>query len=104
MNGLPKAISAERMKELDDAFNFTKSNNSEILCEWFQHCIRNNYTAAYPAMESYLINIGRRKLVKPLYQALAETPDGKKMAKNIYAMARPNYHAVTYHTIDEILK
>jgi leukotriene A-4 hydrolase/aminopeptidase len=104
LNGLPDTISADRMKEMDDASGFTKSNNSEILCEWFQHCIHNNYTAAYPAMENYLINIGRRKLVKPLYQALAETPEGKQMAKKIYPMARPNYHAVTYHTIDEILK
>jgi hypothetical protein len=104
LNGLPDKISAERMKDLDDAFGFTKSHNSEILCEWFQHCIHNNYAAAYPAMENYLINIGRRKLVKPLYQALAETAEGKEMAKGIYAKARPNYHAVTYHTIDEMLK
>ena len=63
LGGLPEKISAERMKELDDAFKFTKSGNSEILCEWFTHCIRNNYSQANTAMESYLINIGRRKLV-----------------------------------------
>jgi leukotriene-A4 hydrolase len=104
LGGLPQKISLERMKDLDDAFGFTKSNNSEILCEWFQYCIRNNYTAANSAIENYLVNIGRRKLVKPLYQALAETPEGKELAKTIYLKARPNYHAVTYHTIDEILK
>jgi leukotriene-A4 hydrolase len=104
LKGLPKTISIERMKELDDTFEFSKSNNSEILCEWFQHCIENNYKPAEPYIESYLVNIGRRKLVKPLYQALAETPQGKELAKKIYAKARPNYHAVTYHTIDEILK
>ena len=104
LQGLPDSISQERMKELDTAFGFTKSNNSEILCEWFQHCIHNDYAEAYPAIENYLVNIGRRKLVKPLYQALAETGKGKEMAKNIYLKARPNYHAVTYHTIDEILK
>jgi hypothetical protein len=104
LQGLPKKISLERMKELDEAFGFSKSGNSEILCEWFHLCIENNYTQAEPYIENYLINIGRRKLVKPLYQALAETPQGKEQAKKIYAKARPNYHAVTYHTIDEILK
>ncbi|MBK5285155.1 MAG: M1 family metallopeptidase, partial [Bacteroidia bacterium] len=98
--GLPEKISADRMKELDDAFGFTKSGNSEILCEWFQHCIRNNYSVANPFIENYLINIGRRKLVKPLYAGMILTPEGKVMAKMIYAKARPNYHAVTYHTID----
>jgi len=102
--GLPEKISLERMKELDDAFGFTKSGNSEILCEWFQHCIRNNYSGANTAMENYLIHIGRRKLVKPLYAAMVLTSEGKERAKIIYAKARPNYHAVTYHTIDEMMK
>jgi hypothetical protein len=104
LGGLPEKISLERMKELDDAFGFTKSGNSEILCEWFTHCIRNNYSQANAAMESYLINIGRRKLVKPLYQEMVATSEGKAMAKTIYTKARPNYHAVTYHTIDEMVK
>ena len=104
LGGLPEKISAERIKELDDAFGFTKSGNSEILCEWFTHCIRNNYSQANTAMENYLVNIGRRKLVKPLYSAMVATPEGKAMAKRIYAKARPNYHAVTYHTIDEMVK
>jgi leukotriene A-4 hydrolase/aminopeptidase len=104
LGSLPEKISAERMKELDDAFGFTKSGNSEILCEWFQHCIRNNYSQANAAMENYLVNIGRRKLVKPLYSAMVLTPEGKALAKTIYAKARPNYHAVTYHTIDEMVK
>src|SRR5260221_6662726 len=38
LGGLPEKISLDRMKELDDAFGFTKSGNSEILCEWFQQC------------------------------------------------------------------
>src|SRR5258706_13076605 len=81
LHGLPEKISPERMKEMDDAFGFTESNNSEILCEWFQHCIRNSYLQPNPYIETYLINIGRRKLVKPLYQALAATPQGKEFAK-----------------------
>ena len=104
LGGLPEKISLERMKELDDAFGFTKSGNSEILCEWFQHCIRNNYSQANAAMENYLINIGRRKLVKPLYSAMVATPEWKALAKTIYTKARPNYHAVTYHTLDEMVK
>ena len=104
LGGLPEKISLERMKELDDAFGFTKSGNSEILCEWFTHCIKNNYSQANAAMENYLINIGRRKLVKPLYQAMTSTPEGMIRAKEIYKKARENYHAVTYHTIDELVR
>ena len=101
---LPDSISLDKMKDLDNVFHFTQSGNSEILCDWFQHSIHSNYTTADVAMEKFLINVGRRKFLKPIYNALVETPSGKEKAKNIYAKARPGYHAVSYQTIDEILK
>jgi leukotriene-A4 hydrolase len=51
-----------------------------------------------------LINVGRRKFLTPIYKALIKTPEGKKMAKDIYKEARPNYHSVAYNTLDEMLK
>jgi hypothetical protein len=104
LNTLPETISSEQMKALDDAFHFTSSGNSEILFAWFEHVIPSQYKPAYNSMENFLENVGRRKFVKPLYTALAKTTEGKLMAKNIYAKARPNYHSVTANTIDEILK
>jgi len=104
LNTLPETVSSEQMKALDDAFHFTSSGNSEILFAWFEHVIPSNYTLAYNSLENFLVNVGRRKFVKPLYTALAKTTEGKQMAKNIYAKARPNYHSVTANTIDEILE
>ena len=103
LNTLPDSISDTQMKELDETFHFTASGNSEILFAWFEHVIPSHYTSAYNSMENFLVNVGRRKFVKPLYTALAKTEEGKKMAKQIYIKARPNYHSVTVNTIDEIL-
>jgi leukotriene A-4 hydrolase/aminopeptidase len=100
---LPASIPAARMDELDKQFMFTKSGNSEILCEWFQRCIENQYRKSYPTLEKYLIEIGRRKLVKPLYTKLAQNSADLEWAKNVYKEARPGYHAVTASTIDHIL-
>ena len=39
---------------------------------------------------------------QPIYQALAD--NGKTdWANAVYAQARPNYHAISYGTIDDIL-
>jgi len=103
LNTLPDNVSTEQMKSLDDAFHFTTSGNSEILFAWFEHVIASKYAPAYPSLENFLVNVGRRKFVKPLFAALAKTEDGKRMAKEIYAKARPNYHSVTANTVDEIL-
>ncbi|TPE46429.1 M1 family metallopeptidase [Pontibacter mangrovi] len=101
---LPEQMSQEQMADLDKAFNFTNSGNSEVLAAWFIHAIQNNYTTADEAMEQFLTNVGRRKFLVPIYKALAATPEGKKKALAIYAKARPNYHAVSTVTLDEMLK
>ncbi len=103
VRALPEKISVEKMRDLDSTFNFSKTGNNEILFEWLQHVIASNYEPAYSALENFLVQVGRRKFVKPLYQELVKTSNGKVMAKNIYSKARGNYHSVTRNTIDEIV-
>ncbi|HUR81603.1 MAG TPA: M1 family metallopeptidase [Thermoanaerobaculia bacterium] len=101
---LPKTLTLAQMTDLDAAHGFTSSGNSEILHEWLLQAIDHKYEPAYDALERFLLRQGRRKFLKPLYQKLAETPDGMERARRIYAKARPMYHSVSYRTIDQILK
>jgi len=103
LRSLPKALTREQMAQLDAAFKFTASGNSEILHEWLLQAIENKYEPAWDALEKFLLRQGRRKFLKPLYQKLAETPEGLDRARRIYAKARPMYHSVSYRTIDQIL-
>jgi leukotriene A-4 hydrolase/aminopeptidase len=100
---LSEPLSHDQMAELDAAFHFTQSGNSEILFDWLLQAIANNYEPAYPALEDFLTRQGRRKFLKPLYAKMAETPEGKKMALEIYKETRPTYHSVSARTIDKIL-
>jgi leukotriene-A4 hydrolase len=101
---LPTNIGAERMAELDKAFNLTTRGNSEIAFQWLLMSIRNHYTVAIPRLEEFLTTIGRRKFVKPLFEELVKTPAGTKRANEIYAKARSGYHPITVATVDAILK
>ncbi len=103
LRNLNDSLDSKKMEELDNAFHFTESGNSEIQCEWYQHAIASNYKRAYPAMEKFLLHVGRRKFLKPIYTELAKTPEGLALAKEIYKKARPGYHAVSYQTVDGIL-
>jgi leukotriene-A4 hydrolase len=104
LSKLPDSMTKQQMSDLDAAFGFTKTGNSEILSAWLMRAIANKYDAAYPALENFLLSQGRRKFLKPLYTELAKTAEGKEMARKIYQKARPTYHSVAYATIDEILK
>ena len=98
---LPKDISLNNLKKLDLAFNFTNSGNAEILNAWFQLIIPTNYKAADRSLENFLMTVGRRKFLQPIYEALHKK-DAPKALK-IYKKARGNYHSVTTQTLDAML-
>ncbi len=101
---LPKRINREVLEKLDTKFKFTQSGNCEILCDWFQIAIANNYEPAYKAIEKYLYTVGRRKFVEPLYEKLLANPITKAFAIEIYKKARAGYHSVTRATIDQMVE
>jgi leukotriene-A4 hydrolase len=103
LRGLPGGITAEQMADLDQAFAFTQSGNSEILAQWLVTAIHADYQPAYPALESFLTSVGRRKFLVPLYEELLKTEQGKARARAIYSKARGNYHSVSVGTIDQLL-
>ena len=55
-----------------------------------------------PEIEAFLVRVGRRKFLSPLYRAFVESGQ-KEAALKIYEKAKPNYHAVSRNTIDQIL-
>jgi len=100
---LPSGLAPDRLTELDQAFRFTGSGNAEVAAAWYEVSINNGYTKPYASMEQFLVNVGRRKFLLPLYSALARTESGKLEALAIYTKARPNYHSVSVRTLDELL-
>ncbi len=100
---IPEETNTDKFALLDDAYNFSTCGNSEIMAEWYVKSIQNGYEKINPAMETFLIEVGRRKFLEPIYTALAKTEKGMELAQTIYKKARPNYHSISYNTIDEIL-
>jgi hypothetical protein len=70
---------------------------------WLRLAIQCSYAPADEALEDFLMNVGRRKFLEPLYKALAKSPEGLEKGRRIYARARPGYHAVSSGTIDKLL-
>ncbi len=96
-------LTAAQLAELDQAFAFSRTANAEIGQSWFLLVIRNHYQPGYVRLEQYLQTVGRRKLIKPLYEELMKTPAGAAQAKRVYALARPGYHPQTVAAIDAIV-
>ena len=100
---LPDTLDLVQLLDLDNTFNLSNSGNSEILAVWFLQSIKNDYRPAFENLEKFLVKIGRRKFLQPLYLELSKNEDHKIWAKNVYQKARVNYHYVSFNTIDKIL-
>ena len=102
IQALPDSLSAAQMKDLDAAFGFTKSGNSEIQAAWYKLAINQGYgKQIVPSIRQFLVEVGRRKFLTPLYTAMLEN-GMKEEAQSIYKEARPNYHSVAYNTMDKL--
>mgnify|MGYP001480580743 FL=1 len=103
IKNLPKEITVIQLSDLDKVFNFSNSGNSEILALWFLQSIKSDYQPAFDNLEKFLIKIGRRKFLQPLFLELSKNEKHKAWAKEVYKKARGNYHYVSFNTIDKIL-
>ncbi len=104
LNELPEILDPGQLADLDATFGLTNAGNAEIRAAWYEVAIENDYAAAYPGLEEFLVTVGRRKFLKPLYEALAADEEGLAFARRVYARARPGYHPVSYLTVDDILE
>ncbi|MBD3652933.1 M1 family metallopeptidase [Kangiella sp.] len=104
INNLPTNMSNDDMMAMDAEFKLTESTNNEIAHAWLLLSLRSGYEVVMPRLENYLISIGRRKLIVPLYKQLMETEQGAEFAKRVYKVARPGYHPLAQATLDEVVK
>lgn len=100
---MPATLSPEQMAELDAAFAFTGTANAEIAQRWYPLTVRSGYLQARPSIEAFLTKIGRRKLIMPIYDELAKTPEGREFGLQVFEKARPGYHPITVGSVEKAL-
>ncbi len=100
---LPKKTDPETLALIDRNLRFKSWGNAEVATEWYLLGLRSNYSDIKPTLEKFLMKIGRRKYLAPLYEELAKTPKNKAWAKQIFEKAKDNYHYVSRSSIEEIL-
>jgi len=92
------------LTEIDKQYKFSNRGNAEICCDWFTLSVKVGYTQNRPQTEKFLVSIGRRKFLMPIYEALVKTPEGKIWAKQVFEKAKIGYHSVSAISVGEVLK
>ena len=104
IKALPADLSEGQLRELDQTLGLSTARNSEIARTWFIQAAARQYRPAYDEMRSYLNRYGRTRLVKPVYQALADNGEDRALAQSLFEEARAGYHPLTIAAISPLLQ
>jgi hypothetical protein len=55
-------------------------------------------------LTDFLVKVGRRKYLMPIYEALQQNTKTKDLAKQIFEKAQENYHSVSRSSVAALLK
>lgn len=102
-DSLPADLGDSKLAGLRTRFKLGAGGNSEIARSWFVLVVRTAYEPAYADLEHFLTSTGRHRLVVGLYRDLARSESGLALGRQIYARARPGYHATIRAAVERLL-
>jgi len=103
LNDIDSKANTAQLKELDDSYGLRSSRNNEIAFRFYLASVHAGYNVRDP-LNAFLMSVGRKKFVLPLYGALQKNPSEAAWAKSLYAKARPRYHPDTQAAVDKLMK
>ena len=104
LRALPRQLPPDRIRAVDAAHHLTTTTNPEIAMLWLPLLVRSDVRAATAAVRAYLLAIGRRRLVFPLYQALMSNGEyWRGVARAAFTSAGPLYHPITRDAIAKLV-
>jgi aminopeptidase N len=101
LNDIDNKAAAAALRELDAAFGLAETGNNEVAFRFYRAAAHAGYRAIRPQLQRFLMSVGRRKFVVPLYTALRANPEDRAWAENVYKTARERYHPETQASVDK---
>ena len=104
LRAIPNTVTAAQLESLDTTYHLSDGND-EILMHWLPLLVTADVARAAPLVESYLMRIGRRRMVRPVVAALmAKGETWRALARSSFAKAKAGYHPLTREMVEEMVK
>ena len=103
LNDIDGKANAAQLKELDETYGLRTSQNNEIAFRFYLASVNAGYNVRDP-LNTFLMQVGRKKFVVPLYSAMLKNPSETGWAKSLYLKARPRYHPDTQASVDKQMR
>src|SRR5215208_2456793 len=104
LQGLPKTISVENCKSLEDVLELPKRNDDYFYTYFYAICIASGVQETLPRIEKFVENIGRMLYIIPIIRAMVETDWARDRARPLLEKVREKHHPVTIAAMEGLLK
>lgn len=94
-----EAQSVDKLRALNDVFNFNAVKNSEIKFRWLRICLKARWEDKVPVVLTWINVIGRMKFVRPLYRDLYEWEEMRPKAIENFSVNKQNMMHVSSYTV-----
>ncbi|MEZ4846110.1 MAG: M1 family metallopeptidase [Bdellovibrionota bacterium] len=94
-------VNLEQIKQLDQAFGFSSTQDPEVLTVWYQVTLPKNYSTTLATAPNFLGRVGRGKFVYPIYDALLASKQGKKLARATFEKNKTFYSPMVRNRVDK---
>ena len=92
-----------KLDALDAAMGLSTTPDPEVRTLWYKIVLKKNYEPSMKTVPDFLAHIGRGKFVTPVYEALLETKQGRKLAKETYEKNKLFYSPMIQARIEKKL-
>ena len=100
---LPRPLDEFSCRWLDALLQLTRQGNYEVLVEWLTIAAASDYEPVFPRLREVLLSVGRMKYLRPLYGALGAHPRTRALAREIFLVAAPGYHALSRRVVESVM-
>jgi leukotriene A-4 hydrolase/aminopeptidase len=100
---LPRPVSHDECRWLDETFGLNASTNPEILCQWLLLAGASAYEPALARAREFLASTGRMKYLKPLYKTLHDGEATRTLAREIFEVNADSYHPIARGGLESLL-
>ena len=104
LQGLPRTISIEECKTLEDVLELEKRNDDYFFSYFYAICILSGYREILPRVEAFVGRIGRMLYLLPIVRAMTEAEWSRDQTRRLFESAREHQHPVTAAAVEDFLK
>ena len=104
LQGLPKTISVEDCKTLEDVLELEKRNDDHFLSYFYATCILSGYQEILPRVENFVERIGRMLYLMPVARAMVEAEWSRDKVRPLFEQVRDRHHPMTIAAMQDFLK